>query len=76
MEELKFHKTQGGGERKNPQPYDYDLKIKIIQEYLTGGISYKALGEKYQINERLIHYWVHRYNGKRRPPTTASLAIA
>lgn len=67
MEELKFHKRQGGGERKNTQPYDYDFKVKIIQEYLTGGISYKALGEKYQVNERLIHYWVHRYNGKRRP---------
>lgn len=67
MEKLKFHKRQGECDRKNTQPYDYDFKIKIIKEYLNGGISYKALGEKYQVNERLIHYWVHRYNGKRRP---------
>src|SRR3954467_4491368 len=39
-------------------------KEAIIAEYLTGGISYRHLGEKYGIDFRIINYWVLKYQRK------------
>jgi len=36
---------------------------EIIAEYLTGNISYRALGKKYGIPSRSICDWVMRYQG-------------
>ncbi len=39
-------------------------KEEIIAEYLTGNISYRALGEKYSIPSRSICDWVMKYQGR------------
>jgi transposase-like protein len=39
-------------------------KGSIISEYLTSEISFRALGQKYGIDFRMIHQWVQRYKGK------------
>ena len=36
-------------------------KEEIIAEYLTGNISYRALGEKYGVPSRSICDWVMKY---------------
>ena len=41
--------------------YSYELKKKIVEEYLSGKTSYSVLEDKYQINESLIKRWVHNY---------------
>jgi len=37
---------------------------EIIAEYLTGNISYRALGEKYGVPSRSICDWVMKYQGR------------
>jgi len=37
---------------------------EIIAEYLTGNISYRALGEKHGVPSRSICDWVMRYQGR------------
>ena len=44
-------------------------KEAIIAEYLTGTSSYKKLGSKYQIDFRMIHSWVIKYQGKSLKPS-------
>ncbi len=39
-------------------------KEEIIAEYLTGNISYRALGEKHGIPSRSICDWVMKYQGR------------
>lgn len=39
-------------------------KESIIIEYLTSEISFRALGQKHEIDYRMIHQWVQRYKGK------------
>ncbi len=39
-------------------------KEEIVAEYLTGNISYRALGEKYSIPSRSICDWVMKYQGR------------
>ncbi|MCH4382005.1 transposase [Staphylococcus haemolyticus] len=42
--------------------YKYEIKLKIVQEYLQGKLSYKRLVEKYSMpNESLIKRWVYQY---------------
>ena len=41
--------------------YNYELKKKIVEEYLCGKTSYQALAMKYQIDESLIRRWVNNY---------------
>ena len=41
--------------------YSYELKKKIVEEYLSGKTSYLVLEDKYQINESLIRRWVNNY---------------
>lgn len=42
--------------------YKYEIKLKIVQEYLQGELSYKRLAEKYNLaNESLIKRWVNQY---------------
>jgi hypothetical protein len=43
-------------------------KESIIAEYLTGTSSYRKLGVKYQIDFRMIHSWVIKYQGKSLKP--------
>jgi len=39
-------------------------KEAIIAEYLLGEKSYRQLGNKYDIDFRLIHLWVSKFKGK------------
>ncbi len=41
--------------------YSYELKRKIVEEYLFGESSYPILEDKYQIDESLIRRWVNNY---------------
>ena len=41
--------------------YSYELKKKIVKEYLAGKTSDLVLEDKYQIDQSLINNWVHNY---------------
>ena len=41
--------------------YSYELKKKIVEEYLSGMTSYSVLEEKYQIGKSQIRKWVNNY---------------
>ena len=41
--------------------YSYELKKKIVEEYLSGKTSYPVLENKYQIDESQIRRWVNNY---------------
>ena len=41
-----------------------DKRENVIAEYLSGGISYRKLGEKHGIDFRTINSWVMKYKGK------------
>jgi len=41
-----------------------DKREIVIAEYLTGGITYRRLGEKHGIDFRTINSWVMKYKGK------------
>ena len=40
--------------------YSYELKKKIVEEYLNGNASHKILAKKYQIGESQIRRWSYR----------------
>lgn len=52
---------------------EQELKESIIAEYLSTGISFRALGVKYGINFRNIHRWVMQYQGRMRKPSTKKI---
>jgi transposase-like protein len=39
-------------------------KERIIAEYLIGNITFRKLGAKYQVDFRIIHSWVSKFQGK------------
>ena len=41
--------------------YSYELKKKIVEEYLSGKTSYRVLEDKYQIGYSQIRRWVNNY---------------
>lgn len=41
--------------------YNYELKKKIVEEYLSGKTSYSVLEDKYQVDQSLIRRWVNNY---------------
>ena len=41
--------------------YSYELKRKIVEEYLSGKTSYLVLEDKYQIDHSQIRRWVNNY---------------
>ena len=36
----------------------------IIAEYLLGDMTYRKLGAKHEVDFRVVHYWVSRFQGK------------
>lgn len=50
-------------------------KEAIIADYLTGTSSYRKLGVKYQIDFRMIHSWVIKYQGKSLKPSKIKKTI-
>lgn len=73
MTEFKFFKKRGRGKRKHTQPHDIELKLKIIQEYQSGHITFRMLSKKYNINQSLISYWVRRFEGRVNQPKSHSI---
>lgn len=41
--------------------YSYELKKKIVKEYLSGKSSYRDLAIKYQIEKSVLRLWVNKY---------------
>ena len=41
--------------------YSYELKKKIVEEYLAGKTSYPVLEDKYQVGESQVRRWVNNY---------------
>ena len=41
--------------------YSYELKKKIVEEYLAGKTSYPVLEDKYQVGESQIRRWINNY---------------
>ncbi len=41
--------------------YSYELKKKIVEEYLSGKTSYSVLEDKYQIEKSALRQWVNNY---------------
>ena len=41
--------------------YSYELKKKIVEEYLSGKTSYQALAMKYNIEKSALRLWVNNY---------------
>ena len=41
--------------------YSYELKKKIVEEYLSGKTNYLVLEDNYQMDESLIRRWVNNY---------------
>jgi transposase-like protein len=39
-------------------------KERIIAEYLIGKTTFRKLGAKYQVDFRIIHSWVSKFQGK------------
>ena len=39
-------------------------KEAIVAEYLLGNATYRQLGQKYDIDFRIIHSWVMKFKGK------------
>ena len=41
--------------------YSYELKKRIVEEYLCGKTSYQALAMKYQIEKSVLRLWISNY---------------
>ena len=41
--------------------YSYELKKKIVEEYLNGKAGHKILAKKYQIGESQVRRWINNY---------------
>jgi len=53
-----FVKRSGKGPRKNTEPYDLQLKTRIIKKYLKGDVSFKMLSRQFNIHPGVISRWV------------------
>lgn len=42
--------------------YSYELKVKVVEDYLQGELGYRKLAKKYGLKtEKLVPYWVNQY---------------
>jgi transposase-like protein len=47
------------------KPLKSPLEIEaIVAEYLLGGLTYRQLGKKCNVDFRIIHSWVMKFQGK------------
>ena len=42
--------------------YNLEFKLKLIKEYKTGSLGYKALSKKYNIHNSYIETWIYQYD--------------
>jgi transposase len=50
-------------------------KEAIIAEYLMGSITYRQLGKKYDVDYRIIHSWVMKFQGSTTPKVAVQSAL-
>lgn len=56
---------------KSPQEQE-----AIVSDYLLGNATYRQLGVKYDVDFRIIHSWVMKFQGKQqRSKTTSSKVV-
>jgi transposase-like protein len=53
-----FIQRRGRGKRKGTEPYDLELKTKIIEKYLEGDVSFAMLSRQYKIHPGVISRWI------------------
>jgi transposase-like protein len=53
-----FIKRKGKGKRKGTEPYNLELKTKIIEKYLEGDVSFAMLSRQYKIHPGVISRWI------------------
>ena len=53
-----FVQRRGKGKRKGTEPYDLELKTKIIEKYLEGYVSFAMLSRQYRIHPGVISRWI------------------
>ena len=53
-----FVERKGKGKRKGTEPYDLDLKTRIIEKYLEGDVSFAMLSRQYKIHPGVIGRWI------------------
>lgn len=68
----RYHKDgEAGLKRAWPHRYPTELKLEIVQKYLTRHTSYPQLAREYQIpNVAVIYQWVTRYTSGKSLETT------
>lgn len=57
---MKQEKT--GCRKKEYQKFDYDLKLKVINEIQNGPISVNHASKKYNISRSSITYWLKKFS--------------
>jgi transposase-like protein len=57
---MKQEKT--GCRKKEYQKFDYDLKLKVINEIQNGQISVNHASKKYNISRSSITYWLKKFS--------------
>jgi len=53
-----FVQRKSKGKRKGTEPYDLELKAKIIEKYLDGDTSFAMLSRQYKIHPGVIGRWI------------------
>lgn len=53
-----FIQRKGKNKRKGTEPYDLELKTKIIEKYLEGDASFAMLSRRYKIHPGVISRWI------------------
>ena len=53
-----FAQRRSKGKRKGTEPYDLELKAKIIEKYLEGDVSFAMLSRRYKMHPGVISRWI------------------
>lgn len=51
-------------------------KEAIVAEYLLGEGTYRFLGQKHNVDFRVLHSWVMKFKGKKKPKEKAGSVLA
>lgn len=57
-----LHGEYGFDSKERNSSYSKEFKLKIINEYLSGSLSYEQIGAKYKLAYSVVQRWVHKYN--------------
>ena len=57
MEKHKWYQKRGDGPRRRTQPYNIELKKRILSDYLSGKLSFTQLSFRYGVPKATISNW-------------------